>query len=75
LDLVVGDHVVVFAREKLTVARVVTVHDTLEIVPNAPYKYGWTVAKVDMAHWLANEEKNKQVESLLQEAYVNSMRQ
>lgn len=74
LDLQVGDHVVVTAREQLKVVQVVQVDDELDIQPNGSIAYQWVVGKVDMTQHQARTERNRQITDAVAKTYRKQMR-
>lgn len=74
LPLEVGDEVIVHASGVLKVAEVVQVDDSVDIKPNADFQYSWVLAKVDLTEARANDDRNKQIEAMVQQAYQVNLR-
>lgn len=74
LNLKVGSYVAVIAKNVLSVGRVEKVDDGVEIEPNSTTKYQWVVAEIDVAPYLANQDHNKKLESVVTDAYKANLR-
>lgn len=74
MDVKVDDWVVVHAGNKLAVAKVVAVHDELQIQPQANRAYFWVVDIVRTERYRAEKAKNKAIEDHLAKAYVENAR-
>lgn len=77
LELELDDYVVVpnSKGNGFNVGVVVGVHDDLQIPPNADILYKWVVARLDLAEYLANIERNGVIEQSVADAYKNNARQ
>ena len=53
--------------------RVVAIHDTVDIEPNAPKEYKWVVCKLDLEAYGALFVRNKKIASATTAAYRKSM--
>ncbi len=74
LPLERGDTVVVEAKGLLVVAFVREVDDQVNIEPNSDTAYRWVVAKVDLASYAKNMERNREITDLVTEAYKANLR-
>lgn len=76
LDLAPEDLVIVpVASAGWKVGKVVAVDDDLLIEPNSEIKYKWVIDRVDGEAYRANNERNKEIESMLAASYRVSARQ
>ena len=77
LELELDDYVVVpySNGHDFNVGVVVGVHDDLQIPPNADILYKWVVARLDLAEYLANIERNSVIEQSVADAYKSNARQ
>lgn len=71
----VGDTVVVLANGCLNLATVFTVHDGVDIEPNADRKYSWVVDKLDVERFEASMAVNKEIEETVGKAYQKNIKQ
>lgn len=74
MQVKVDDFVVVNSDSKLAVAKVVAVHDELQIEPQANRAYLWVVDVVRTERYRAENAKNKAIEDHLAKIYVDNAR-
>lgn len=74
LDITVGDTVIVEAGGAPKLVKVVRVDDDVKIEPNDAIEYGWVIQKIDTDAYVANRERNVQIESAVAEAMRNNLR-
>ncbi len=74
LPLEVDDVVVVTVRGQLTLAVVRSVDDEVKIEPGSAVGYLWVVAKVDMANYHANLDRNREIEQTVAEGMRANLR-
>jgi len=74
LDIAIGDTVIVEAGGTPKMVKVVGVDTDVKIEPNDTIEYGWVIQKIDMAAYVANKERNAQIESAVAEAMRNNLR-
>jgi hypothetical protein len=74
LDIAIGDTVIVEAAGQPKLVKVVRVDSEVKIEPNDTVEYGWVIQKVDMPAYIANRERNAQIESAVAEAMRNNLR-
>jgi hypothetical protein len=77
LDVKVGDFVVVPAGydNELKVCEVTDVHEDFQIEPNADCKFKWIIDVVDIEAARENQQRNKEIESMLAASYRTNARQ
>jgi len=77
LDVVVGDFVVVpsGANETWKICEVTEVHEDFCIEPNSDIKYKWVVDVIDAKSARENQQRNKEIESMLAASYRTNARQ
>lgn len=74
LDIAIGDTVIVEAGGQPKMVKVISVDADVKIEPNDTIEYGWVIQKIDMAAYIANRERNAQIESAVAEAMRNNLR-
>jgi len=74
LALVPGDQIVVPVNDGTCIALVKKIDDTVKIEPNSDITYKWVITKIDMAAHEANMQRNKDIESMVADAYRESLR-
>lgn len=72
--IAVGDCVVVQAAGQIKAASVRQVDEAVMIEPNSKMKFGWVLARVDLAPAIANEKRNAEIEEAVAEAYKVNLR-
>lgn len=76
LSLAPGDLVVVpVASAGWKIGKVISVDEDLLIEPNCDIKFKWVIDRVDMEEYRANQERNKEIESMLAASYRVTARQ
>jgi hydrogenase maturation factor len=77
LDVKVGDFVVVPSggNDLWKICEVMSVDDELDIEPNADIKYKWVIDVIDKEAAHANQQRNKEIESMLAQSYHRNARQ
>ena len=77
LNVAVGDLVVVPAGKdnELKICEVTEVHEDFQIEPNADCKYKWIIDVVDIEAAQKNQQRNKEIESMLAASYRTNARQ
>lgn len=74
LDLVRDDIIVVEAQGRMQVAAVHAVDNEVKIDPNSDIYYQWVVAKVDMSGFEANVARNREIQTVVAQAYTKNLR-
>jgi hypothetical protein len=77
LDVKIGDLVVVpaGAENELKICEVTDVHEDFQIEPNADCKFKWIIDVVDIDAARENQQRNKEIESMLAASYRTNARQ
>lgn len=77
LDVKVGDFVVVPSggSDIWKICEVTEVHEELNVEPNADIKYKWVVDVIDAQAARENQQRNKEIESMLAASYRVNARQ
>lgn len=74
LPLKPEDYVVVPARGQFAIAQVKEVDADCQIEPNSDIVYAWVVGAADIPAWDANNERNKQIEREVANAYRRGLK-
>ena len=64
----------VLAGQRLTIARVTSVDEHVDIEPDDALEYSWVIAKVDLTAYTALLARNKQITDAVQGAYQRNIR-
>ncbi len=64
-NLQVGDFALVHANDELKIVRVVEVHDTPQIDPEAHFQYKWVVQRIDLEPYRHRLEEEKQLNRMV----------
>lgn len=77
LDVAIGDFVVVpsGSNDMWKICEVTEVHDDLNIEPNSDIKYKWVVDVINTQASRENQQRNKEIESMLASSYRVNARQ
>lgn len=74
LDLEKGDDVIVFARGKLTLAKVAEVNDTVDFPPNSNIKLQWIAGVVDTDSYYVNTNTDAVIQNAIEKVADNKLR-
>lgn len=61
-------------NQRLTIAKVVSIDETVELQPDDAIEYAWVIQKVDLSVYQALLTRNKQITDAVQEAYKRNIR-
>jgi hypothetical protein len=59
---------------RLSVARVVAVHESVLTEIDDPIEYSWVISVLDVSNYFATKKRNEELMAIIKESYVNNIR-